>query len=128
MDEGKVRANSGLYQLFISIKEDIEIQVGKLGKFSFTRGLYIYTGSAAKNLQQRVTRHQSKSKKLHWHIDYLLNSPHTEIIDIIIYENNDFTECELNIFSLNKYKGSSFIKGFGSSDCNNCFSHLIKYK
>ena len=44
------------YQIHISLKKNIEIQIGQLGIFKFPRGLYIYSGSAKKNIDQRITK------------------------------------------------------------------------
>ena len=107
------------YQIHISLKKNIEIQIGQLGIFKFPRGLYIYSGSAKKNIDQRIKRHLLQSKKLFWHIDYFLANKDTEIIKI---EKKNISECDLN----KNTKGKSIVCGFGSSDCiNNCKSHLI---
>ncbi len=106
------------YQLFIIVTKEIELKVGKLGKFIFPIGSYVYTGSAKKNIDKRIERHLSKKKKLHWHIDYLLKSEAVQIINI---KKSQMTECSLN----KKTKGTIIINGFGSSDCNlSCKSHL----
>ena len=108
------------YQLHINIKNNIEIQIGKLGKFTFPRGHYIYTGSAKKNIDERIKRHQSNSpdKKLHWHIDFLLNDKNAKITEV---QKFDKEECILN----QETCGEIIIAGFGSSDCKNkCKSHL----
>ena len=36
------------YQLFINVTKEINLKVGKLGKFIFPVGYYVYTGSAKK--------------------------------------------------------------------------------
>ena len=106
------------YHLFIIVKKEIELKVGKLGKFIFPIGSYVYTGSAKKNIDKRIERHLSKKKNLHWHIDYLLNSDAVKIIDT---KKSEMTECVLN----KKTNGTIIIHGFGSSDCNlNCKSHF----
>jgi len=106
------------YQLTIKVEEEIEIIIGRLGTFLFPKGIYIYTGSSKKNLEHRIMRHQSKDKKLYWHIDYLLQSPKCNIIDIKLSE---VSECELN----QSINGKIIIPGFGASDCNRkCSSHL----
>ena len=108
------------YQLHINVSDNIEIQIGKLGKFTFPRGHYIYTGSAKKNINERIKRHQSNSpdKKLHWHIDYLLNDKNAEIVEV---EKSKEEECLLN----QKTCGEIIVVGFGSTDCKNkCKSHL----
>ena len=109
------------YQLFINVTKEINLKVGKLGRFIFPVGSYVYTGSAKTNIDKRIERHLAKKKKLHWHIDYLLNNDAVQIIDS---KKSQMTECSLN----KKTKGRIIIEGFGSSDCNlYCRSHL-KYE
>lgn len=108
------------YQLHIHIKDNIEIKIGKLGRFNFPMGHYIYTGSAKKNIDARIKRHQSNSpdKKLHWHIDYLLNNKNAQITNVT---KSSVEECILN----QETCGEIIVAGFGSSDCKNkCKSHL----
>ena len=109
------------YQLFIIVTKEIELKVGKLGKFIFPIGSYVYTGSAKKNIDNRIKRHLSKKKNLHWHIDYLLNNDAVQIIDT---KKSQMTECNLN----KKTKGTIIIDGFGSSDCNLCCRSHLKYE
>lgn len=106
------------YQLFIKVRKDINLKVGKLGRFTFPFGSYVYTGSAKTNINKRIERHLSKKKKLHWHIDYLLNNDYAEVINT---KKSIMIECSLN----KKTNGTIIIKGFGSTDCNlDCKSHL----
>lgn len=108
------------YQLHINIKDNTEISIGKFGKFIFPKGDYIYTGSAKKNIGGRIQRHQSNfpDKKLHWHIDYLLNDKNAKITKTEKFSDE---ECELN----KRTCGEIIIAGFGSSDCQNkCKSHV----
>ncbi len=99
------------YQLFIKVKKDINLKVGKLGRFTFPIGSYVYTGSAKTNINKRIERHLSKKKKLYWHIDYLLNNDYVEVINT---KKSKMIECSLN----KKTNGTIIIKGFGSTDCN----------
>jgi len=64
--------DSGTYLIIIKNNETQSITIGKLGNFVFPKGYYVYVGSAMRNLQKRISRHLSKDKKFHWHIDYLL--------------------------------------------------------
>jgi len=106
------------YQLIISLSQNINIQIGKLGLFSFQKGTYVYAGSAKRNMDARIKRHLSKDKNLHWHIDYLLANKQTKIIKVI---KSELSECDLN----GHVKGKIIAKDFGSSDCKeNCKSHL----
>ena len=106
------------YQLFITLSQTMEIQIGRLGLFTFPKGIYVYTGSAKRNMDTRITRHLSKDKNLHWHIDYLLANEQTKIIKVT---KSELSECDLNT----DVKGKIIVKGFGNSDCKeNCKSHL----
>ena len=123
---------SGAYLLFIHVLEDIRIKIGALGFMNFSKGFYIYVGSAVSQkkkrfLQNRVLRHcrLASQKKNHWHIDYLLASDQTKIERIILIPSKIHEECEIAEF-FSKYCLSS-VKRFGSSDCQ-CFSHLFYRK
>jgi sugar fermentation stimulation protein A len=96
------------------------IQIGRLGKFHFQRGIYFYTGSAQSNLSARIERHGSKKKPLHWHIDYL--SVNAEMLGAITIPGQRKRECEIarelsKMFEL-------AVPGFGASDCR-CAGHLF---
>lgn len=106
------------YQLSIRLSRSVTLQVGRLGRFTFPAGEYVYTGSAKRNLVPRVRRHLSNEKKLRWHIDYLLASPHARITRVALSER---AECEWNQATT----GEVAVKGFGASDCQAlCGSHL----
>jgi Uri superfamily endonuclease len=106
------------YQLRISVSKPINVKVGALGVYSFPRGSYIYTGSAKKNIDSRIAKHQSKNKKLRWHIDYLLNSSEVMIIKVSKTNRN---ECYWN----KTVDGEIVVDKFGASDCRKgCGSHL----
>lgn len=78
-----------------------------------------------KNLSQRIARHQSKEKKLHWHIDYFLADKEVELIGIISHPSENREECLYNQRLIND-GAEVVILGFGSSDCKDCASHLVK--
>ena len=111
----------GCYCLIIHINDSKAIRVGKLGKIKFKKGYYVYVGSAMNGLESRLNRHLSDSKKLHWHVDYLLKN--AEIADII-YNVDKKVECEVSQYISAKSEG---IDGFGCSDCD-CESHLYYFK
>lgn len=114
----------GTYNLIIDMPKDMTIEVGNLGSLMFRRGFYVYTGSALNGLQVRLIRHLRKEKRMHWHIDYLLE--HSRITDVIAYITDRRLECQINraILSLRTCKG--IIPRFGSSDCK-CPSHLLYF-
>ena len=114
----------GCYCLIIYIKKKSKISIGKkLGVIEFKKGIYVYVGSAMNSLEARLNRHLSDSKKLHWHVDYLLKDDNSKIIDII-YNIDKKVECDISEYLKTHAVG---IKNFGCSDCN-CESHLYYFK
>jgi len=116
----------GAYLLFIKLKKDEKIKIGKLGTFNFKKGFYVYTGSALKNLEARVKRHIKKKKRLFWHIDYLLASKNARIVNILAVESKKRIECKFNKIVSSLPGAEILVKKFGSSDCN-CKSHLTYF-
>ncbi len=106
------------YQLVIRLFPPVMVTVGRLGKFALPAGEYLYTGSARRNIEARIRRHLNRSKRLRWHIDYLLVRPEAEIVNVI---RSTQPECALNT----AIPGRVLVPGFGSSDCRSgCGSHL----
>ncbi len=97
------------------------LTIGKLGTFDFPAGDYIYTGSAIRNMEARISRHLSKNKPLKWHIDYLLAVAEAHITEVT---RHSVPECLVN----QNTPGVILIPRFGASDCqSHCSSHL-KYQ
>lgn len=115
----------GTYCLIINLKKNENIKIGKLYKhLEFKKGYYVYIGSAMNSLIKRIERHFSHDKKMHWHIDYLLNNKNSTIEEVLFNISNKKVECDLaKIISKKGYE----ISKFGSSDCN-CNSHLIYFE
>jgi Uri superfamily endonuclease len=117
--------DKGTYILTMKLENAVEIAIGKLGRFTFPAGHYLYFGSAMNGLHARITRHLRKDKKLHWHIDYLLQK--ATIIEIFCVESEERLECRLCL-EATKLPGANIpVKGLGSSDCR-CTSHLLYFK
>lgn len=114
----------GTYCLIIENKKECDLTVGKKGNFHFEKGFYVYVGSALNSLPGRIKRHLSSSKKLFWHVDYLLAAPHTRVIEVVFATGPQKVECAI---SHNISLKSKEIPGFGSSDCR-CKSHLFYFK
>ena len=76
----------GVYILVMELRKNSPMRIGSLGIIDFRKGFYAYTGSAMGGLEQRIKRHLRKEKKLHWHIDYLLQE--AEIKEIQIKETD----------------------------------------
>ena len=122
----------GTYILVIFLKENSKIEIGSLGEISFSKGYYLYVGSAMGNygsatLINRVKRHllDSNNKKLYWHIDFLLDNSNSLIKKLYLIPSLQTYECtiakEILLFSDN------YINKFGCSDCH-CKSHLLYFK
>ena len=111
----------GCYCLIIFLDEKKLIKVGSRLEIDFKEGYYVYVGSAMNNLESRIKRHISKSKKLHWHVDYLLQ--YGEVSEVV-FNVDKKVECDLaKQLSLN----SEYIENFGCSVCE-CNSHLFYFK
>ncbi|MFX1407837.1 MAG: DUF123 domain-containing protein [Promethearchaeota archaeon] len=122
----------GTYNIVIFLKENSKIQIGSLGKIFFSKGYYLYVGSAmgisgSATLINRVRRHlrNSNNKKLHWHIDYFLANSNSIIKKLYLIPSQHPYECIIaqEIF----VNADDYIKNFGSSDCQ-CKSHLFYFK
>jgi Uri superfamily endonuclease len=116
--------DAGTYALVIFCREEFNLQVGKLGTFEILYGFYIYAGSALNGLEKRLKRHMRLEKKLHWHIDYLLQ--HARIVQIWYSESEERLECTWNGIAATLPGATPFIPGFGSSDCH-CRTHLTRF-
>ncbi len=119
--------NSGAYLLVMRLDRDVRMRIGKLGAFNFPQGYYVYVGSAMKNLKQRVARHFSDKKKMHWHIDYFLDNASIE--RAFIYPSKRRLESKIaSLFEREVDKGEAaiIVKKFGATDSNNK-SHLFYF-
>lgn len=106
------------YQLVIELTAPVRLQIGRLGRFDFPAGRYVYTGSARRTLAARVARHLSQHKRLRWHIDYLLVSGRARVTAV---RSSRRAECALNRAT----PGAVPVPRFGASDCRaGCGSHL----
>ncbi|VVB74880.1 Uncharacterised protein [Candidatus Tiddalikarchaeum anstoanum] len=111
----------GIYVLVFKVLSDISVKVGKLGLLKFPKGSYAYIGSSQNNLEKRVNRHISKTKKIHWHIDYLLMDNNVKVEKVFYKKAGRRFEC-ITAKALSNY--FSPVLNFGCSDCG-CRSHLF---
>lgn len=109
----------GVYLLLINNPVRRKIRVGALGNMHFSRGYYVYVGSAQRNLRRRVERHKRKDKKLKWHIDYFLQYACVE--DVIAYPLSKSSEERIAKTLAEIYP---FVPKFGASDTR-ARSHLF---
>lgn len=115
----------GTYCLIVDLPSASRLRVGALGTVSFPTGVYVYVGSALSGIETRVARHTRRTKKLRWHIDYLLRKA-TVISTIAVPTGSKDTECAVAKALLRSEGASVVAEGFGSSDCD-CPSHLIYF-
>ena len=110
---------NGGYVILASLPGTQTVKAGRLPVLSFPGGYYAYVGSARNGIPARLRRHLSPAKKIHWHIDYLLQK--AIVTDIVIGETAERVEC-----AIAETIGSRCVSipGFGSSDCR-CHSHLF---
>ena len=111
----------GVYALVIQGPRKMTIRIGRLGRVEFTRGVYVYIGSALNSLEGRVSRHFRKMKRKHWHIDYLLGRSGVRLIGVSTRPTVRRLECTMS--RAVQGRSLSSIRGFGCSDCS-CDSHL----
>ncbi len=102
-----------------------QIRIGKRGLLSVNPGWYLYVGSALGpgGVQARVLRHLRGSKKLHWHIDFLLASEALHVEEVWWTHSHDRCECQWGK-SLKMLGTEVLISRFGASDCK-CLAHLF---
>ena len=108
----------GTYALFLRFDTPRKVTAGALGILE-VHGEYCYIGSAMNGLDQRISRHLSKEKKIHWHIDHLTTCANV----IEAYESSSKDECGLRKRAQECGMIPAF-KGFGCSDCR-CDTHLL---
>jgi Uri superfamily endonuclease len=111
----------GIYVLLLKLKKPAAVKVGKIGIIDFKKGYYAYAGSALNCIEARIKRHLRKQKKIHWHIDYLLQEPAAKVERVYALETKEHLEC-----SAAQALASAFnsIPHFGATDCK-CPSHLF---
>ncbi len=112
--------NCGAYILILILDDHKDITVGALGELHFSPGALAYVGSAMGGLEQRIARHLREDKRLHWHIDYLLQ--HARITRVIRVPAGERLECQIAAALAAKLEA---VPGFGCSDCR-CVSHLFR--
>ena len=111
---------AGTYALLIELEIPAIVEVGRLGPAQFQAGWYAYIGSALGGVAARVGRHLRQRKKLHWHVDYLLEKG--RLSEVMWALSHARMECRIAAGLLQH--GFCYVSGFGASDCR-CPSHLF---
>lgn len=112
----------GTYVLLITLGTDRILDVGALGETHFQSGTYCYVGSAMGGLDQRVSRHLSREKKVRWHIDRLTLA--ADSVEAMESYPDPISECDLAHMAM-ECGMEPVHRGFGCSDCD-CRTHLFR--
>ena len=118
VDAATAPREKGAYALLILLDAPLPVLAGRNAAILLP-GHYIYCGSAKgpAGLAARLARHMRREKAAHWHVDQLTRAGKT----LGAWAAPGGDECALNaalsIFPMP-------LKGFGSSDCSRCESHL----
>lgn len=100
----------GSYLLVIHLERDTNIRT-KAREFRLKKGYYIYVGSAMNSLEKRVARHFRENKRLHWHIDFLLQK--AQLLSAYLIPSGERIEETLSQIVGEVFQG---VEGFGASD------------
>ena len=127
MQQPFIKNRPGTYVLFLVLKMDANLTIGRLGSFHLSKGYYAYVGSALGpgGLFSRILHHLSFTASPHWHIDYL----HAAATPLAVWYSESDRRLE-HIWAsvlLSSRRASIPVPGFGSSDCK-CSSHLFYYR
>jgi Uri superfamily endonuclease len=120
-------AGKGTYGLLLRLDETREVAVGRLGRFVFVAGYYLYVGSALGpgGLAARLGRHLRGEKGPFWHIDYLravgVITAVCWLESLVRYEHEWATIAQ-------RLPGATIpVPRFGASDCG-CPAHLVHFE
>ena len=116
----------GSYILLLQLSHALYgLQVGRLGRFDFAPGVYMYVGSAfgAGGLSARLAYHLRRQKaRPHWHIDYL--RAHGQLREAWTVAGPVRYECVWCRALAATHGVQVPVPGFGSRDTG-CSSHLF---
>lgn len=118
----EIPAAPGAYVLLMHLAEPVRLAVGGLGERPFAAGYYLYAGSALGGLRARLARHLRATKRLHWHIDYLLQR--APVCEVWWLASRERSECAWAGALAVAPGVQPFEAPFGASDCR-CVTHLF---
>lgn len=117
-------SSRGTYLLLAWLSEPTRLTVGRLGKRFFPAGWYAYAGSALGpgGLRARLARHANPHKRIHWHIDYMLER--AQLVQSWQMACPARLECEWAAAMVRLVHARIACPRFGASDCR-CAGHLV---
>lgn len=120
----KIPCGPGAYVLLIGLARPVVLTTPRFSGVTVTPGWYAYAGNAngPGGLRARVARHLRRDKRAHWHVDQLT---HEASVTALCFPGSD--ECRL-VESLALAAAFTIpVPGFGSTDCQRCESHLVRW-
>ncbi len=116
----------GSYLLVLLLTQSVPgLQIGRLGRFNFPAGCYLYVGSAfgPGGLRARLAYHLRHDKQHpHWHFDYL--RPYGQLREAWTVAAPQRLECAWCHALVSSPELSVPARGFGARDTG-CRSHLF---
>ena len=118
-------AAAGTYVVAYALRRRLRLTVGRLGRFEFGPGVYLYVGSARGpgGLRARLGHHWRSAARPHWHVDYLRHAARP--IGAALRVSDDPLECRW----AGRLAAAPGLEpgpaGFGASDCR-CPTHLFR--
>jgi Uri superfamily endonuclease len=121
---GELPGIPGVYALLLLLRGPATVRVrGRAWRLE--PGCYVYVGSARGpgGLRARIARHAASEKRVRWHVDQLTSG--AAELACVVYAEAAARECAL-VPHLERLGLGHPVPGFGSSDCRNCRSHLLR--
>lgn len=114
----------GAYLLLLELDRALTLAIPRFAGVTFAPRRYLYAGSARGpgGIAARVGRHFRPDKSLHWHIDHLT----VAASGLAAFCVSGGSECALLRAVLACGGFHAVARGFGSSDCRSCDSHLLQ--
>ena len=118
----------GTYALLIALERSGQAVIGRLGRFRFPVGFYLYVGSALGpgGLAGRLARHLRADKRLHWHVDYMLHARSASVAEVWTTSDAVRRECDWARAAMRLAGAQVVVPRFGASDCR-CAAHLFNF-
>lgn len=117
-------AGPGAYALVMELTRPVTFQRKALGQGELS-GLLVYAGSAngPGGMRARLARHMRAEKVVRWHVDELT----TRAASMVAWAIPGGSECEIVGALLASDRFEVAMRGFGSSDCDVCPAHLLRF-
>ena len=122
-DHESLPTAAGAYLLLIVLNRSIALPP-RFDGLCLGRGHYLYAGNAygRGGIRSRCRRHLYPDKARHWHVDWLTGK--ADEVRAAAFPGGN--ECTL-IRKLSRRPGVQIpVSGFGSTDCKQCPSHLVR--